>query len=93
MRVYKNSSDLDWGCGVTVVGNFQRPAAYYTTKLSNLSSDYSGTGYYISSFINNNVCQAAYEFIEKNFDIVFQSPVTVNKNTDNDFFFIVYRKK
>lgn len=94
MRVQKESTTLDWGCGVTVVGNFKRADHYVTWNLvSNVHSYTSGTGFFISSFINSPVCREAYNQIKENFEITYQSPVTLNENSNNRFFFIVYRKK
>lgn len=93
MNIYKSTTELDWGCGVTVVGNFQRDNAYWQTDIQDLTTFNSSTGFFISSFINNRICQEAYKFIKENFQIVYQSPVKVNTNSNKKFFFIVYRKK
>jgi hypothetical protein len=86
------TAELDYGCGVTVVGNFSYN--YYSeTDFLNPSHLFSGTGFFISSFINNEICREAYNRINKKFQIVWQSPVKVNNKTGNKFFFIVYRKK
>ena len=91
MTIFADSSILDYGCGVTVVGQFKN------YKYHNLPLQFkiagSGTGYYISSFINTDICKKAYKFIKKNYKITYQSTVQVNQNTGNRFFFIVYRKK
>ena len=93
MKIYKDTTTLDWGCGVTVVGNFKRSSYYCTSLVSNVDSYNSGTGFFISSFIDSPVCKEAYNQIKENFEITYQSPVTLNQNSDNKFFFIVYRKK
>lgn len=91
MTIYMGSTELDWGCGVKVVGSFARYGySYNTFRPAHL---YSGTGFFISSFINNSICKEAYEIIKKEFKIVYKSPVKVNTNSDNEFFFVVYRKR
>lgn len=92
MRIYKDTSTLDWGCGVKVIGNFRQCGPHYS-QVSDVGSYTSGTGFFISSFIDSPVCREAYNQIKENFEITYQSPVTLNENSDNKFFFIIYRKK
>lgn len=93
MTVYAKYTDLDWGCGVTVIGDFINFPKYETQKLEIKNNWVSGTGFFISSFINTAICKEAYQTIQNNFEIVYQSPVKNNYNSGNKFFFIVYRKK
>ncbi len=90
--IYSHNRNLDFGCGVQEVGQFKTYGYSHDEKLEPASL-HSGTGYFISSFINEEVCRRAYELINKQFKIVWQSEVKINSNTNNEFFFIVYRKK
>ncbi len=47
-------------------------------------------GFAVAAFIENNVCRRMYKALKKRFKIVYQSPVRVNRNTNNKFFFVIY---
>ena len=57
-------------------------------SLADIPDSYSGLN--VISFNKNQL--EAYD-IKERYDIVFQSPVKRNKNSDNMFFFIVYTNK
>lgn len=98
MSIMAECTEMPYGCGVHCVGAFTatEPAWWRATsldrvRLSNMDLDEPmGTGYAIAAFINDEVCQEAYQVIKDTFPIVFQSEVRVNENTGNKFFFIVY---
>lgn len=48
-----------------------------------------GTGYEIAGFINTEICKKAYKYLTKKAQVVFQSPVRINTNSDNEFFFVI----
>lgn len=52
-----------------------------------------GIGYSIAGFVDNLTCKKAYKTIKKHFEIVYQSPVKLNANSNNMFFFIVFKRK
>ena len=94
MNVHAQQTELDWGCGVKVVGNFcNYGSGYNKENLSNPDNFYSGTGFFISSFVNDALCRDAYQTIKEKFEITYQSPVKTNSHSGNRFFFIVYRKR
>lgn len=49
-----------------------------------------GTGFFVAGFISTKKCRKQYEAIAEKFPIVYQSPVRRNRNSGNDFFFIVF---
>lgn len=49
-----------------------------------------GAGWVLTSFINLPICKKAYSLLKKKYRITFQSPVRINNNSDNDFFFVIW---
>lgn len=50
-----------------------------------------GTGFYVAMFIvGNAICEQAYEALKAQHTIVYESPVRVNSNSDNEVFFCVF---
>lgn len=49
-----------------------------------------GCGFNGTGFINNELCKAFYEQLCKDFRLVFQTPVRLNKNSDNLFFYAMF---
>lgn len=49
-----------------------------------------GCGWQISGFINTKECRQAYKDLSTFAEIVFQSPVRINRNSGRKFFFVVY---
>lgn len=74
-------------CGVSVWHSFNFP---------NWETDeqhhFGGIGFAIAGFINKESSKRVYDEISKKHTIVYQSPVKENKNTDNEFFFVVFSK-
>ena len=82
-------TDLTFCCGVSEIGGFD---IYW--KPARQKHDFvSGTGLAISTFTNTEKQREAYEFISKNFKILYQSPVLPNKihNDETEIFLIVYK--
>lgn len=93
------NSPAETACGLECVGGFK-----YQDTLAEWQDDgrkvlgrdemhyeyEKGTGFAMSGFINTPVCKEAYQFLVSNYKLVYQSPVRVNENTDNKFFFIIY---
>lgn len=77
-------------CGVGLFHAFQDGYGSYTAKDA---VNNAGIGYAIAGFRNTRICELVYKEIAENYQIVFQSPVKVNQNSYNLFFFIVYTKK
>jgi len=90
---------IDWigsTCGVGEISGYHNPSDHYSPDNltpENIKDSGGGIGYNIAGFLNSNNCKAVYEEIKRDYDIVFQSPVKRNKNSGNDFFFIVFKLK
>lgn len=80
---------VTYGCGLKYVGGFYSGYVQFTNKAI---CDY-GTGFFVASFINNKTCKKAYEYFCKNTKLVYQSPVRLNKNSGNRFFFCIFDAK
>lgn len=78
---------VDWTCGLGVWGNFHT----WADPMHTLGMG--GIGYSVAGFINSVGCKEAYHWIAENKVIVFQSPVKLNTNSGNQFFFIVFKDK
>ena len=92
LRAYTDT--LSGTCGVGLVFDYENHNALdaYTkrwTKPFEKSHLEGGAGWSIAGFVNDSPSIGAYEFFKKNVQIVFQAPVRVNKNSSNEFFFIV----
>lgn len=90
----QHSRTLSGTCGVGLLSGFvddnYYPRDYLTPSKVAVSG---GCGWQIAGFINDSVRKQVYEEFKKRFKIVMQSPVRVNKNSGNKFFFIVYDSK
>lgn len=92
------SETLEGGCGVGNMLDFaityapKPPHIYATRYLGNSSNPMisGGTGFFIACFIGTEECKAAYEALVEEYKLVFKSPVRVNTNTENEFFFCIF---
>ena len=82
--VYNNISGT---CGLGVVYAFNTDWAE-GINISQLKQH--GTGFFVAGFIQTKKCKEQYEHIAETYPIVYQSPVRRNRNSGNDFFFIVF---
>lgn len=93
MRCY--TADLDGTCGLSVFFEFEDEDDadwdHYGDDIE--ESKLGGIGYSIAGFVDDLTCKKAYKTIKKHFDIVYQSPVKLNTNSGNQFFFIVFKRK
>lgn len=79
-------SPLPGGCGVNNYAFFDK---YYAD--SDIHTVPSGAASLaVASFIDTVVCRKAYTILASRFKIAYQSSVRKNKNSGNDFFFVVY---
>lgn len=81
-------------CGLAWAGFFARPrldAIDY--PLLTKERMRSGTGFFVVGFIKNKACKKAYEEFCKEFQLVYQSPVRLNTNSNNLFFFCIFDKR
>lgn len=91
-----NIETLPANCGVGVLysfGTMSSPDWPTTEAKEIIQEEGGGIGYNIAGFINNKSCHDAYQWIKENYEIVFQSPVKINDNSGNRFFFIVFKEK
>lgn len=50
-----------------------------------------GTGFFVAMFVvGDETCDKAYEVLKAKYEIVYQSPVRKNVNSNNDVFFCVF---
>lgn len=85
------ASTLPGTCGVGLFSGFQLSPTYYNHGPGHALT-LSGIGYAVAGFTNIPSCKEVYDDIKERYDIVFQSPVKKNENSNNQFFFIVYTK-
>lgn len=78
-------------CGLDVIYAFNRQTgdvARFGREISQLQIR--GAGFSVAGFLNTRICRQVYLELSKKFKAVYQSPVRINRNTGNDFFFVIY---
>lgn len=78
-------------CGLGVVYGFNSNDPYVAssgTSIRRLRPR--GAGFSVAGFLNTPKCKKAYEELAERFQMVYQSPVRRNRNTGNNFFFVIY---
>jgi hypothetical protein len=86
-----NTQELCFCCGVDEIGDFELPthANRWRDDLNaDLYSVSSGTGYFISTFINNEACKRAYYELCDKAILLYQSPPRVNPRHGADEVFV-----
>jgi hypothetical protein len=90
-------TELNYCCGVDEVGEFVIPskASGWRYDIDDAILEAStGTGYFISTFIDTPACKAAYEELCKKATLLYQSPPRVNpRHADNKVFVCVFLSK
>lgn len=74
-------------CGVSVWHDFYNP-----NWIQNNCSRFGGINFAIAGFIDKESSKRVYDEISRKHTIVYQSPVKINKNSGNEFFFVVFSK-
>jgi hypothetical protein len=82
-------TQIEGTCGLNVVYHYGSKYSWY--NLEDLNVD--GTGFVVFGFINNSICKEMYREMKQHFTVVYQSPVRVNSNSGNKFFFVIADKK
>lgn len=81
-------------CGILLLSghnNNRQPGDYWAPTLTKTRlANSRNTGFGITGFVNEPRCKAVYNWLIKNYEIVYQSPVRRNRNTGHDFFFVVF---
>ena len=95
-KVWGYNSTITGTCGVGVISSLtlRRPPGlpFGMDTLERLRNN-GGCGWCIAGFINTPVCRDAYEILAEKYKIVFQSPIRMNWNSGNNFFFVMYDTK
>lgn len=82
---------LSGTCGVLVAHYFGITNTYANqSELPVLSNLKLSAGWVIAGFIHNQYCKKAYEQWSEKYNIVYQSPVRKNRNSGNQFFFVIF---
>lgn len=76
-------------CGLGVVYNFNDSWAGLSTK--NPLVHEGGTPYFVAGFIDTKSCKEMYEWLCKEAELVYQTPVTKNKNSGQMFFSCMFK--
>ncbi len=73
-------------CGVNVWYNYNSPYGYSIEVAPE-----GGIGYAVAGFINEVDSKQVFDYIKEKKEVVFCSPVKKNRNSDNKFFFVVFK--
>ncbi len=82
-------TEVDGTCGLNVIYDYGSEYSHHDLKDLHVS----GTGFVVFGFINDKVCRETYKEMKQHFKVVYQSPVRVNPNSGNKFFFVIADKK
>lgn len=88
--VFEYRQDYWWDGEPTTQTKKQRAKVLDNTL--KVAFEEAGIGHVVAGFIDNEVCKIVYNYIASKCKVVYQSPVKVNKNSGNEFFFIVFTK-
>lgn len=78
-------------CGILLLsGHSLDPDAWSRPLTKKQIESMRSTGFGITGFVDEPRCKAVYDWLTKNYEIVYQSPVRENRNTGHDFFFVVF---
>jgi hypothetical protein len=78
-------------CGVQEVGGFASEPVYCKRYIKKITP--SGTGVFLSTFIDDYFCKKAYLSLIKNHILLYQSPLYYNKESGNHLFLCVFLHK
>lgn len=84
-------------CGISTFTDFREVPRnqerggnwYQPTDLKDMMTD-GGCGWIGAGFIDTGVCKHAYEVLSKAHKLVYQTPVRLNVNSGNPFFYAVF---
>lgn len=91
-KVVFYQENLTFCCGVNDIGEF----AFENDDVwqdGNAVVTKSGTGMFTASFIDNEVCAAAYAQLTKEHKLLYQSPLRKNSNSGRQLFLCVFLHK
>jgi hypothetical protein len=75
-------------CGLGILYDFERNGRWGTPIGQNPGE--AGCGWYVAGFIDTPLCKEVYEKCCESFTLIYQSPVRINRNSGNEFFFCVF---
>jgi hypothetical protein len=88
------SDSLSGACGIGLFADFEkvelRKNSWYKPTPLKDEKNHGGSGWAISGFIDNEDCREAYDTLKEKYGILYQSPVRMNANSGNEFFFCLY---
>jgi hypothetical protein len=89
------SEAITGACGVGILTDFSlldddEDVSYYRDELIDGFTPHGGAGFELAGFIDTDACRETYKKLAERFKIVYQSPVRLNKNSYNQFFFVIY---
>lgn len=90
--IIAETGTVDSACGIGWIGYFVNGHQSDDYPLIEIEPS-GGAKFTVVGFINTNQCKEAYRILAERFKILYQSPVRVNENTGNRFFFVVYDTK
>ena len=100
MKITGYSDTLAGACGISCIGGFEESDGDRNDWYGPQDDDFityrghlGGADWTSAGFIDNDECKAAYAILKKQYKIVLQSPVRINRNSGNSFFFAVYDGK
>lgn len=80
------SSPVYGTCGITVWCGYNNP---YGDSIETASMG--GIDYAVAGFVNEVDSKQVFDYIKEKKEVVFCSPVKKNRNSDNKFFFVVFK--
>jgi len=96
-NVCADSTEINYCCGVDELGVFVESdhANRWRGDISDaLDCVKSGTGYFVSTFINNDICKRAYYELCDKAILLYQSPPRFNpRHGENEVFVCVFLSK
>jgi len=78
---------LPGSCGYGII------YAHGDSRGSRLSKLPGGTGVCVAAFVDEARCKVVYDWILANCEILYQSPVMVNSNSERGNFLVVFKEK
>lgn len=78
-------------CGVGVTHDWEYNDSDWIYGVPVESKNPGGAGWLMAGFVvGDKVCDIAKKQLTKKFNVVYESPVRLNKNSDNEFYFMVF---
>lgn len=91
IKAYAFRANVGGNCGLGVLYNHSlAKGGFYYSRAKTAAKQVGGTGFVVTGFVDSDACQAVYDELKDNYEIIYQSPVRRNRNSGNDFFFCVY---